>query len=204
VDTTVILAGPGSAVAEQDRALPISAAPARAGRPHREGSRETVTGERGRSLFHLHRHGLSLCTWGKQPTMSTGAIIGIVVGAVLVIALIVVALRASRRRRLEGRRTEASELRTDARQREATAEDARAAADEQAARAERVRAEAQEKEAAARREEVVAQKRGEVAEHQTVAAREQHDRARSVDPDVADSGEDEAVALNDDAASARD
>jgi FtsZ-interacting cell division protein ZipA len=129
--------------------------------------------------------------------MSTAAIIAIVVGAVLLLVLFVLGTRMARQRRLEGRREKAVELRQQAQHGERTAEDARAAADEETARAQRVRAEADEKEAEARRHEIAAQERTGEAEGKTVVAREHHDRAREVDPDVSDSGEDEALDLND-------
>ena len=129
--------------------------------------------------------------------MSTAAIIAIVVGAILLLGLIVVGTRTARQRRLEGRREKAGELRQQAQHRDRTAQDARAAADEESARAERVRAEADEKEAGARRHEIAAQERAGDAEGKTVMAREHHERAREVDPDVGDSGEDEALDLND-------
>jgi FtsZ-interacting cell division protein ZipA len=129
--------------------------------------------------------------------MSMAAIIAIVVGAILLLGLIVVGTRMARQRRLEGRRQKAVGLRQQAQHRERTAEDARAAADEETARAQRVRAEADEKEAEARRHEIAAQERTGEAEGKTVVAREHHDRAREVDPDVSDSGEDEALDLND-------
>jgi FtsZ-interacting cell division protein ZipA len=134
--------------------------------------------------------------------VSTGAIIAIVVGAILLVGLIVVGTRMARQRRLEGRREKAGELRQQAQHRDRTAQDARAAADEESARAERVRAEADEKEAEARRHEIAAQQRAGEAEGKTVVAREHHERAREVDPDVSDSGEDEARDLDDDADSA--
>jgi len=65
--------------------------------------------------------------------MSAGAIIAIVVGAVVVIALLVLLSRAVRGRRLEGRREQAAELRSDAEDRGVSAQRERALADEQAA-----------------------------------------------------------------------
>jgi FtsZ-interacting cell division protein ZipA len=134
--------------------------------------------------------------------MSTAAIIAIVVGAILLVVLIVVGTRMARQRHLEGRREKAGELRQQAQHRDRTAQDARAATDEESARAERVRAEADEKEAEARRHEIAAQQRAGEAEGKTVVAREHHERAREVDPDVSDSGEDEARDLDEEADSA--
>lgn len=128
--------------------------------------------------------------------MSTIAIIAIVVGAIVLCVLAGLAIRAGRNRR---RRSAAGELRLEAKERERVAGDARAAADEQAARAARLRAEGDEKLAAARRGEVAAGRRSSEAERRSVAAREQHDRARRIDPDSSDSGEEEAIALDEQA-----
>jgi flagellar biosynthesis/type III secretory pathway M-ring protein FliF/YscJ len=60
--------------------------------------------------------------------MSTGAIIAIIVVAVVLVALIAF---VARRRRLEGRRTEAAELRGEAQARQVRAEHLRDAADQE-------------------------------------------------------------------------
>lgn len=128
--------------------------------------------------------------------MSTGAIIAIVAGAIVLVAVLVLLTRAARGRRLESRREDAAELRQRAAARERSAADARAAADEESARAQRVRAEADEKAAQARRNEIAAQERAGDAERETLVAREHHDRAREIDPDASDTGEDEARRIN--------
>ena len=87
--------------------------------------------------------------------MSAGAIIAIVVGAVVVIALLVLLSRAARGRRLEGRREQAAELRSDAADRGVIAKRERALADEQAALGSQ--AEAEQKAVVARRHPADAQ-----------------------------------------------
>ena len=65
--------------------------------------------------------------------MSAGAIIAIVVGVVVVIVLLALLSRAARGRRLEGRREQAAELRSDAADRGVIAKRERALADESCA-----------------------------------------------------------------------
>ena len=118
--------------------------------------------------------------------MSTGAIVAIAVGAVALIALFVLLSTAMRRRRLDGRREQATELRQEARSRELRATRERASADEQHARAKQAQAEAEEKAAIARRESAGAEERAQVADRERKFARERHSEAQSVDPDVDD------------------
>ena len=54
---------------------------------------------------------------------------------------------------------------------------------------------AEEKAALARKEGATAQQRDSEAQRQSEAARTHHDRARRIDPDVSDSGEEEAQEL---------
>jgi len=136
-------------------------------------------------------------TGGNRRRVSAAIVIVIVVAAIVLLVLIAVVGRMARQRRLRGRRQKAGEFRKQAAQRERIAEDARAAAHEQAARAERTRAEANEKEAASRRTEIRAEERAGEAEIKTQSAREYHDRARRIDPDESDSGEDKGLALDD-------
>ena len=128
--------------------------------------------------------------------MSTGAIVAIAVGAVIVLAIILVLGRMARDRRLERRRGQASELRQEASARGQRAEQVRASADEATARAERRKAEADEQAAKARRDSVEAEREGEHAAEEILAARTRHDRAREVDPDLDDSPQEEAAAID--------
>ena len=107
--------------------------------------------------------------------MSAGAIIAIVIGAIVLIVLIALVVQRQRARRLDQRRGEAAELRDEARVRGTRAERERAAADEQAAAARRKAAEAEERALRAQREQAVAQ--------------EHEERARAVDPDVSEDAE---------------
>ena len=75
------------------------------------------------------------------------------------------------------------------------AEQVRAAAEEHRASAARAEAEAQEKAAQARREQALAARGNADADEAMGQARAHHDEARSVDPDVSDTGEDEAREL---------
>src|SRR5947209_406043 len=136
------------------------------------------------------------CDWGVSASgkafeypygggvMSTGAIIGIAIGAVVVLALIAAAFVVMRRRRLAMQREQAGELRREARARDLRAERQSARADEQAARAKQAQAEAEQKAAVARREEAGAAERAEVADRERRFAAEHHERAREVDPDA--------------------
>lgn len=128
--------------------------------------------------------------------MSTGAIVAIAIGAVILIALIAYVGSVARRRRLEGRRQEARGLHRQARTQSIEVETARAAAEEHDAQSRRARAEADEKSAEARRNEALAQQRAAEADQGAEVARERHDRARAVDPDMGDDGEAEAVELD--------
>jgi hypothetical protein len=128
--------------------------------------------------------------------MSTGAIIAIAVGAVVVLALIAGLARVASRKRDERRREQAGELRQEARSRSIQADSARASADEQAAEALRVQAEAEERAAQARQGRAAADRQSLEAERLTESARDQHAQARAIDPDASDSGQDEALAIN--------
>ena len=118
--------------------------------------------------------------------MSTGAVIAIAIGAVLLLAVIGLVGVFVRRRRVETRREQAGELRQEAQARELRATREGAAADEQAARARQSQAQAEEKAAVARREGAEAQQRAEAAEGERRFARDRHEEARSVDPDAVD------------------
>jgi F0F1-type ATP synthase membrane subunit b/b' len=131
-----------------------------------------------------------------EETMSTGAIIAVIVGAVLVLALIWAIAHTAGQKRRAARREEARELRTQARSQSAQAEGARASADEQAAQARRSEAEAEELAAKARKDRAAAEQRAMEAERQSEAARSHHDQARQVDPDMSDSGHEEALTID--------
>jgi hypothetical protein len=125
--------------------------------------------------------------------MSTGAIIAVVVGGLIVLALIAVAGNVANRKR---RRTRAASLQREADAHSVQAETARADAEEKAAHAQRAEAEAQERQAQARREAATSKSAAAQAEQEAQQARTRHDRARSLDPDRSDSGEDEARAID--------
>ena len=112
--------------------------------------------------------------------MSTGAIVAIGMGAVALIALFGMLSMVIRRRRLDSRREQATELRQEARSREL--------------RAKQAQAEAEEKAATARRESAAAEERAQVADRERRFARERHSEAQSIDPDVDDdaTGDDRA------------
>jgi F0F1-type ATP synthase membrane subunit b/b' len=101
--------------------------------------------------------------------MSTVAIIAIVIGALILIALIWGVMSGSRRRRHEERRQVAGRHREEAEHRHVKAEKHQAAADEKAAAARREAAEAEERAVAARHEREVGD------------AHREH--AREIDPD---------------------
>jgi FtsZ-interacting cell division protein ZipA len=116
--------------------------------------------------------------------MSAGIIVAIVAGALALIAILVLASRMARQRRLDQRREHAGGLREDATARAMKADSLRAAADEQAARARREQAEAAELAAHGRREAASSQQRSVEAQRELEAARERRERALEVDPDV--------------------
>src|SRR5688572_28699340 len=116
--------------------------------------------------------------------MSTGAIIAIVIGALILIALAVLLARRGRERRLETRRVEAGEHRDQARVRARTAEREQAEADEATARAKKARAHAEEQAAQARRAEAEAEAKADHATHERTQAQELHGRADEIDPDA--------------------
>jgi FtsZ-interacting cell division protein ZipA len=128
--------------------------------------------------------------------MSTAAIVAIVVGVIVLVAIALVLARAASAKRRATHRKEAGELREQAQARTIQVESTRASADEKAARARRAKAEAEEKAAQAKRDSALAQQQATEAERQSEMARAHHDRARAVDPDVADDGEQEARALD--------
>jgi predicted Holliday junction resolvase-like endonuclease len=82
--------------------------------------------------------------------VSTGTIIAIVIGAIVLVTLLTVAVIAIRRARLGNRRHQARELHRQARGRTIQVEAAQASADRHAAHARRAEAEAEEKSAEAR------------------------------------------------------
>jgi FtsZ-interacting cell division protein ZipA len=106
--------------------------------------------------------------------MSAGAIIAIVIGALIVIAIVAWLSRRARNRRLETRRVDARRHREDASIATAQAEKTQAEADERAARA--------------RREAAKAEEAAVTARQQQRFARERHAHADSLDPDVDDDG----------------
>ena len=105
--------------------------------------------------------------------MDTGAIIAIVIAALVVIALLVVVSRRGRERKLETRRDEAHEIRRDA--------------EVGQAQADRTRAEAEERAARARREEATAREQAARAADQGRDAAERRTEADRIDPDVDES-----------------
>lgn len=121
--------------------------------------------------------------------MSTGAIIAIVIGALILIGLIVLLARKGRERKVEQRRVEAHEHRNEARVRARTADREQAEADEAAARAKKARAQAEEQAAQARRSEAEAESKADHAHHERSQADELHGRAVDLDPDADDSRE---------------
>ena len=116
--------------------------------------------------------------------MSTGAIVAIVIGALLVIALLVVLAKRGRERRFENMRQEAQEHRSEARVRSRSAERDQAEADEAAARAKKARATAEEQAAHARRAEAEAEAKADHARHEREHADSLHQRAGEIDPDA--------------------
>jgi FtsZ-interacting cell division protein ZipA len=102
--------------------------------------------------------------------MSTGAIIAIVIGVLILLALIVWVSRRSRTKRLESRRHEAREIRSEAEVRTAEADKMSAEAEERAARA--------------RREDAEARAQAARAEEQRREAESHHARAHDLDPDT--------------------
>ena len=110
----------------------------------------------------------------------------IVIIAILVLVAVFMAVRSGRERKLEGRRTEAQELRETAQTHDQRAELEQAEADRRAARARKAQAEAEEQAAIARTEAVAAQEQSEVAEREGSLAREHHERAQAIDPDARD------------------
>jgi hypothetical protein len=102
--------------------------------------------------------------------MSTGAIIAIVIAALIVLAIVLMLARRGRERRLETRRGEAREMRRGAEVTRAQADRAHAEADERAARA--------------RQEEAAAREQAALAQEQSREAQQRHIEADRHDPDV--------------------
>jgi FtsZ-interacting cell division protein ZipA len=102
--------------------------------------------------------------------MSTGAIIAIVIGVLIVLALLLWLSRRSRAARHETRRHEAREIRREAEVRSAEADQMSAAADERAARA--------------RQEEAQARATAARADEHRQEAEARHAHAHEVDPDA--------------------
>ena len=96
--------------------------------------------------------------------MSTGAIVAIVVGAIVLLGLAVVLVSKTRGRRRESRRAQAGEIRREAQVRGAQAERHQAEAEERAARARKEQALADEQAAHAERTKRFARERGEEAD----------------------------------------
>lgn len=122
--------------------------------------------------------------------MDTGAVIAIVIAALVLIALFVVLSRAARAKKMDARRNEAGELRQEAQQRGLKAERHHAVAEEKEAIADRAEAEARQQAAIAKRERAEAQERSAVAEHEGHIAREHQEKAYEVDPDADTSDKD--------------
>jgi hypothetical protein len=104
--------------------------------------------------------------------MDTGVIIAIVVGALVLIAAIVLASRMARERRLEGKRDQAREVRQEAQIR--------------GAKADRQHAEAEERAARARKEQAIAEEQAAKADEHRRFARDRHVEADKIDPDADD------------------
>ena len=102
--------------------------------------------------------------------MSTGAIIAIIVGVLILLAVVALLSRSGRQRKLEANRHEARQIRREAEVDSAQADKTRAEADVQAAEA--------------RRQEAEARQHAATAEEQERAARERHLEAARLDPDV--------------------
>src|SRR4051795_8771415 len=102
--------------------------------------------------------------------MSTGAIIAIVIGVLILLAVLWFVGRKGRERRLDTRRDQAREIRREAEVGTAQADKSRAEADAQAAEA--------------RRQEELARERAATAEEQHREARERHIEAADKDPDA--------------------
>jgi F0F1-type ATP synthase membrane subunit b/b' len=102
--------------------------------------------------------------------MDAGAIIAIVIGALIVLALVLWLGKRSRDRARETRRHEAREIRREAEVRSAEADQIGAEAEERAARA--------------RREEAQARQQAARAEEQRLEAEHEHARAHDIDPDT--------------------
>jgi FtsZ-interacting cell division protein ZipA len=118
--------------------------------------------------------------------MSTGAIVAIVIGAVLLIALLVFLARRGRERRFEKMRSEAQEHRQEARIRQRSAARDQAEADEAEARAKKARASAEEQAAQARRAEAEAEAKADHARHERGHVEQLEERATELDPDAED------------------
>ena len=110
--------------------------------------------------------------------MSTVAVVLIVIGAVIVIALLASALKRTRDRQLDDRREIAGEHREEAELRQLEADKEAASADEQAARA--------------RREAAEAESRSRAAERERETARGHAEHAAEIDPDAGSEGTDQA------------
>ena len=102
------------------------------------------------------------------------AVLLIVIGALIVIALLASAFKKSRNRKLDDRRQIAHEHREEAAERKLEADMEAARADEQGARA--------------RREAAEAESRSRVAERDRETARAHAERAAEVDPDAGSNG----------------
>ena len=102
--------------------------------------------------------------------MSTGAIIAIIIGVLILLAVLWFLGRKGRERRLDTRRDQAREIRREAEVGRAQADKTRAEADAQAAEA--------------RRQEALAREQSASAEEQRREARERHIEAAKKDPDT--------------------
>lgn len=100
--------------------------------------------------------------------MNTGAIAGIVIGAIIIVALLTLAITLIRRSRLNRRREQAREQREEAEVR--------------TARAERLEADAAERQARADREQAIAREQAAHADADRRVASERHAEASRLDP----------------------
>lgn len=118
--------------------------------------------------------------------MSTSTIVWIVVGVLVVLALVLLAIMMSGKRKLERQRAKAGDIRQDAAENERDLQRHQAEAAEQEALARQARAEADHKAAAAQKLELDAQERAETAAGKEAEQRDRLREADRVDPDVPD------------------
>lgn len=115
--------------------------------------------------------------------MDSGQLIGIIIGAVVVIAIVVVVTMVSRKRKVEANRNKAVEMREHAKTEQIGAR-------EREAKAARAEADAKQAEVEAERLREEARERQQEAEHVRAGAQEQLRKADELDPDVVTTGRD--------------